>query len=316
MKEKKEHNNKTTLAILAFVGVGLIVVFVVVMLFLAALFNSDSAGSLSTGNVAIIEVNGIIQTQTPNSVLGGDVASSNEIRNYIEKAANDRTVKAILIKVNSQGGSPVATDEIASAIKSTNKTTVAVIRDVGASGGYWIASACDQIFANKMSLVGSIGVTSAHLGFDEFIKEHNVSYRRLVSGEYKDIGSPFKEMTQEEKKIFQKKLDVLHEIFIQEVKENRDMDEEQIKKVSTGLFWTGLEAKELELIDEFGGEKDAITFIEKEQGISANKIKYTKQPSFTDILMGAVQNHAFSMGEGIGSSIAQESKPEPHSISV
>lgn len=279
------------------------------------MISSDSSARVGSGNVAVIDISGIIVAESSGGFATNEAASS-QITKFIEDADEDSSVKAIVFRINSGGGSPVATDEISKAIKETNKTTVAVIREVGASGAYWIASACDVIVANKMSLVGSIGVTSSHLGFGEFIEEYNVTYRRLVSGKYKDIGTPFREMTSEEKELFQKRIDVLHELFVDAVAENRNMEVSEVEQVATGLFWTGLESKELGLIDEFGGEEEALEYIERKHNIKAKKVEYTKKPTFTDIFLGAMQEHAFYMGQGIGSQIVKESGQRNYKILI
>lgn len=314
-KEQKSSSNKGIWIVVGLLLLGIFAAVLVGFLSLVFMLGSGSSPSIGSGNVAVIDISGIIKAESSNS-FSANGAASDKITKFIEKADENPSVSAVLFRINSGGGSPVATDEIASAIKSTNKTTVAVIRETGASGAYWIASACDEIFANRMSIVGSIGVTSSHLGFSEFIKEHNVTYRRLVSGKYKDIGTPLKEMTAEEKKLYKQRLDVLHEMFINAVAENRDMSKSEVEEVATGLFWTGYKAKKLNLIDRFGGEEEALNYIEDQLDIEAKKVKYQKEPTFTDILFGVMQEHAYHMGEGIGSALVKDSERNPYEILV
>src|SRR3989344_1664750 len=177
----------------------LVVLFVLALLSLmfAGLMTFMSADSdipvLGSATVAVIPIEGVITTAEDD--LFSDVANSRDIVDLIKEADNNPNVKAIVFEINSPGGSPVASEEIANAIKQTSKPTVAYIREVGASGGYWIASATDRIFASRMSITGSIGVIGSYLEFDGLLDKYNITYRRLVGGKYKDIGSPFKELT-------------------------------------------------------------------------------------------------------------------------
>lgn len=285
--------------IIAIIGIFALVFIGFIGLMIVVGLSSDGIGS---GNIALIDISGIITTQGTSSVFGMQL-SSGDIVDLIEKADDDRSIRAIIFTINSGGGSPVATDEIAQAIKKTNKTTVAVIRDAGASGAYWIASASDKIFANRMSLVGSIGVTSAGLGFEDFIAEYNVSYRRLVAGEYKDIGTPFREMTDKEKDFLQNELDILHDVFIEEISENRGMAREDVEELANGLFWTGIEAKDLGLIDEFGGKDEAVAYIEELHDFKGKTVKFRKELTFAEALMGALNDFSYTFGQGFGSNM-------------
>ena len=181
-----------------------LVIVVAVLLFLilamfAAVFGSD--GFL--GNVAYIPVWGTITVGGQSSFLAQEEATSEKLVKFIEDADEDPLIKAIVLDINSPGGSAVASDEIASAIKRAEKPTVAIVREVGASGGYWVASSTDHIIANRMSIVGSIGVISSYLEFARLLENYNITYQRLVAGKYKDMGTPFKELTEEEESILQ-----------------------------------------------------------------------------------------------------------------
>ncbi|MBT5924903.1 S49 family peptidase, partial [Candidatus Woesearchaeota archaeon] len=159
-----------------------------------ALFDGDKMG-----NVAIIPIEGII-TANGASYLGGNTISSQDIVSFIEDADAKSQIKIIVLEINSPGGSPVASDEIAVAIKRTEKPVIALIREVGASGGYWIASATDHIIANRMSITGSIGVISSYLEFSGLMEEYGVGYEQLTAGQFKDMGTPFKKLQDEERK--------------------------------------------------------------------------------------------------------------------
>src|SRR3989338_2223036 len=163
------------LSILGFIAVGIMSLFVGV-----------DVESLS-GNVALIPIDGIILGSDDSEFLFESITSSLDAVELIEKADKNPNIKAIILEINSPGGSAVASEEIAKAVQKTNKTTVAWIREVGASGAYWVASSSDYVIANRVSITGSIGVIASYLEFPGFLEKYNVTYRRLVSGKYKDI---------------------------------------------------------------------------------------------------------------------------------
>ncbi|MFH1537379.1 MAG: S49 family peptidase, partial [bacterium] len=136
--------------------------------------------------------------------------------------------------------------------------TVAWVRDLGASGGYWVASACKRIVADRCSTIGSIGVLSPHLEFSELMKKYGVKYEGFKAGAYKDMGIPFRKTTEKERKLIREQLNRLHEMFIREVADNRGMDVKDMKKLSQGQVYLGEEAKEAGLVDKLGGRAEAI----------------------------------------------------------
>src|SRR3972149_2081793 len=172
--------------------------------FIASIFSGTEFETIG-GNVAVIPIEGVIMGSDSSGLFEETVTSKDTIK-LIEKAEKNPSIKAVLFEINSPGGSAVASEEIANAIRKINKTKAALIREVGASGGYWIASSTDYVVANRVSITGSIGVIASYLEFPGLLGEYNVTYRRLVAGKYKDIGSPFKEMTDEEQKLFQEDL--------------------------------------------------------------------------------------------------------------
>jgi len=278
------------LTILAFIFTGFV-----------SLFMSDE-GSFG-GNVALIPVKGIILADGDRDFLIGSIASSTDIIEQIEKADSNPGIKAIIFEINSPGGAPVASEEIASAVKEINKTTVAWIREVGASGGYWVASASDYVVASRMSLTGSIGVIASYLEFAGFLEDHNVTYRRLVAGQYKDIGSPLKEITSSEELLLQKSINQIHDFFVDDVAKNRGLTKQQTIRISDGLFYTGSEAKELGLVDALGSKKEAVEYIEEELGITAEIVEYKKEKGLLDVLGSVFSEQSFLVGKGIGSAI-------------
>ena len=229
----------------------------------ANFFGMSSTQSVSSyHNTVLLKLDGFISTNEDYDV----VSSTNFVKNlkYYDSLDN---IKAIIIEINSPGGSPVASKEIVDQIKKiTNKTVISYIRDLGASGAYWIASSTDKIFANELSIVGSIGVTSSFLEFSGLLDKYNVTYNRIVAGKYKDIGSPYKEMTDEETEILQKQINLIYEIFMRDVARNRNMTYDEIKNYSEGKIFLGIEAKRNGLIDAYGGRDQALEYIRDQIG--------------------------------------------------
>jgi protease-4 len=291
------------------------VLFVVAILLVASFFFASVIGSIFgsedmhvSGNVALISISGVILTSGGGAFDSG-VVSSEKIVDYVKKADENPSIKAIIFEINSPGGSGVASEEVAQAIKNTNKTTVAFIREVGASGAYWIASATDRIFANRMSLTGSIGVTSSYLEFAGILKDYNITYRRLVAGKYKDMGSPFKQMTPEEEAIFQSQLDTVHEFFIEEVAKNRKLSNAAVRSLATGEPMLGIKAKEYGLIDEIGGKTDAVGYIERRLNITADLAEYKEKIGLLGLLQSMMSDSSYRIGFGIGKALLSENSP-------
>ncbi len=285
--------------------------FWIMFLILGVLFFFSAIISLMIGtgepvvdyNTAIITINGPITVDASSGWFADSTTSSTETIELIEKAKNDPDVKAIIFEINSPGGSPVATDEISMKIKSLNEsniTTVAWIRETGASGAYWIASSTDHIIANRMSIVGSIGVFGSYIEWYGLMDIYNVTYKRLVSGEYKDTGVPYRPMTEKEELYIQTKLDKLHDYFIKAVAENRDMSYAEVKLLATGEIFLGAEAIDNGLIDELGSEQQALDYVESQIGEKPAIKRFSRQKSFFESIMEAMNKNSFYMGQGIG----------------
>jgi protease-4 len=238
-------------------------------------------------NVAVIPIKGVITVEESSDLFGNsNVASSDAIIRSIKKAQDNPNIKALILEINSPGGSPVASDEIGRAIKESNLTTVAVIREIGTSGAYWIASASDHIIANRMSITGSIGVIGSYLEFSDLLTRFNVTYRRFVSGKYKDIGSPFREITEEETTMYQAIIDKMLEFFIEEVALNRNMSIRRTRELATGLVYLGSEAKEVGLVDELGSMQEADRYLERTLNISVRTTVLKENKGLSDLLAG------------------------------
>ncbi|MEW5946862.1 MAG: signal peptide peptidase SppA [bacterium] len=172
--------------------------------------------------------------------------------------AKSRGLRGLIVEINSPGGAVVSCREIADAIKAAKMATVAWVRDLGASGAYWIASACKRIVADPCSTVGSIGVLSHHLEISELMKRYGVRYEGFKSGQYKDMGIPFRKTTEKERGMINEHLRSLHETFVNEIARNRGMDVSKVKRISKGQVFLGDEAKKIGLVDKTGGREEAV----------------------------------------------------------
>src|SRR3989338_8951899 len=125
----------------------------------------------------------------------------------------------------------------------------------------------------------------------------------MVSGKYKDLGSPYRELTSEEKAIFQQALDDIRDYFVSEVAKNRNLNKRNVDKIANGLFYLGAQAKDLGLVDELGGKDEVIAYIEGKEGIKAELVEYKKERTLFDVLSKVLSRQSFSVGKGIGSSL-------------
>ena len=277
-------------------------VWVIILLVLIVLSVIGYMMPKHSGNIALIKVEGVITTQGMNSIFF-DAPSSSSIVEKIQSAEEDRRIKAILLEINSPGGSPVGSKEIVDAILKAEKPVIAYVRDVGASGGYWIASVADTVLASELSLVGSVGVNGAYLEFSGFLEEYNISYVPLTSGRYKDIKSPFKGLEKEEEDRLREKLDLMHEYFLESVKKNRELTDEQIIEVKEADIYLGLQAKKLGLIDDFGGRDEAISLIEERLDIVGEVEVFEDEIGLLNLLSKILAEQSFNIGKGLSSNI-------------
>lgn len=194
------------------------------------------------------------------------ITSSDEVLEYLNEARDNEDIKAILIDIESGGGEPVPSEEIAGAITQSGKPSVAWIRQVGASGAYWIASAADTIVASENSDVGSIGITMSYLDNVTQNEEQGLTYNSLSSGKYKDAGNPDRSLTDEELDLFRRDLAIIHTNFIAAVAVNRALPLEQVAALADGSTMLGAMALENGLIDAIGGQKEAYAALEEQIG--------------------------------------------------
>jgi protease-4 len=252
--------------------IGLGVIAALLVFFLSVLFfigrYIGRPGRFACGDkIAIIEIRGVI-TQSSGII--------EELNQYQE----DEGVKAIILRIDSPGGGVGPAQEIHREILKvkSKKKVVTSMGSVAASGGYYIACASDLIIANPGTITGSIGVIMEFTNIEELFKKIGIKGVVLKSGEHKDIGSPFREMTPEEKKIIQEVIDNVHQQFVQAVAKGRKMDQEKVMQIADGRILTGEQAKQIGLVDQIGNLQDAIDIVAKMVGIEGKpNILYPKR---------------------------------------
>jgi len=278
--------------------IGIIVLIYLISYTVGNVFDLDTSDK-----IAVIPIIGTIMPADMGFSFQQKGAVSSDIIEFIKAAEEDDDIKGIILEINSPGGTVVASKEVATAVKAAKKPTTALIKDIGTSGAYWVASAADTIVADQLSLTGSIGVTASYLEFSKLFDEYGITYESLTTGKYKDIGSPFKELTADDESVLQKKLEKIHNAFVKEIANNRDLPEETVQQLATGIFYLGEEAYELGLIDHLGNKELAITLTEEAAGIEDAKIiTYKKQRTIIDVLSSMSASSFYFMGRGMGES--------------
>ena len=254
----------------------------------------------SKPHLAVDELQGVISS--------GDVANAYDVNEALTRAFENSNSKAVALDINSPGGSPVQSDEIWQTMMDLrkeypDKKLYAVIGDMGASGAYYIASAAHEIYVNPSSLVGSIGVIMPSYNIKGLMDKVGVEDRTITAGEYKDILSLSRPLTDYEEKHVEKVLDNTHKHFINAVKEGRGdrLKNPEQNKLFSGLFWTGEQSIELGLADK----KGSIASLEKQLELD-NVINYSP----TDPFQLFMDRFAVKLGAGIGSSVSLDVLPQ------
>ncbi|ADL08889.1 signal peptide peptidase SppA [Thermosediminibacter oceani] len=236
--------------------------------------------------VGVINLEGVITGGSGDAFLS---SGSDHIVHQLHEASQDPSIKALVIRINSPGGSAAASQEIYQEVlkvKEAGKKVVVSMGDVAASGGYWVASAADKIVANPATITGSIGVIMEFQNVEGLFEKLGLKVNVIKSAEHKDIGSPTRPMTEEERAIFQGMVDDIYNQFIDVVAKGRKMDREKVKELADGRIFTGRQAKELGLVDELGNFYDALKIAAELAGIEGEpEIKEYGRKTPLEILM-------------------------------
>jgi len=239
-------------------------------------------GGTGTAKVLLVEISGVISSQDKEGFMPAPnlIAS---VKEQLTKASQDENVKAVVLRINTPGGTVTASDIIhheLKAFKTSRKVPIiASIMDVGASGGYYIAAAADTVFAHPSSVTGSIGVIMLTVNARGLLEKVGLEATAVTSGPRKDMGSPFRTMTLEERAIFQGLIDSFYYRFLSVVQEGRPhLQMDQIKKLADGRIYAGDQAKAAGLVDEIGYLEDAIDLAKKKAGVTDARVVTYKRP--------------------------------------
>jgi protease IV len=259
---QKKHPVLSALGVLSGTGIILIAAF----WFIVHLSGPDSWLSRS-------EQIGVIPVEGP-------IVDSQAVVSHLVDFRKIKRIKAIVLRIDSPGGSVGPTQEIHREIKRTveAKPVVASIGAVAASGGYYIASAATRIFANPGSITGSIGALFEFIRVEDLLAKLGVSLEIVKSGDYKDIGSPHRKLTDQERNLLNELLGDIQDQFVQEVAEGRNLPQEQIETIADGRIFSGARAKELGLVDELGNFKDAVDAASELAGVEGEAPLVYPQP--------------------------------------
>ncbi|MDJ0723616.1 MAG: signal peptide peptidase SppA [Prochloraceae cyanobacterium] len=229
---------------------------------------------------------GVIYAQ--GTIVGGEgdvqQIGGESFARELRKLRQDKQVKAVVIRVNSPGGSATASEIILREIKliAKEKPVIVSMGNVAASGGYWIATGANYIFAEPNTITGSIGVFGALFNFKEISNNNGITWDTVKIGEFADLGTATRPKTEAELKIFQKYVNQIYDLFLDKVATSRNLPKEKVAEIARGRVWSGIDAKEIGLVDELGGLEAAIAYAAKEAELGTNwrVVEYPKFESF------------------------------------
>jgi protease-4 len=257
-------------------------------------YRQVSAGSLGLGRgprIAVIYATGIIASgKSTYDTTGGQVAGSDTIVEYLRKARGDGTVKAIILRVDSPGGSAIASDVIWREVVLTRnqKPLIASMSDVAASGGYYIAMPAHTIVAEPSTLTGSIGVVLTKFVIDGTLKKLGMNMEGVSRGKFAQMYSPVRPFSPEERARMAENMQATYDTFVEKAAQGRNTTPEKIDAIGQGRVWTGKQAKQIGLVDELGGLDRAISIAKQRAKIAQDAeielVVYPPKKSFYDIV--------------------------------
>ena len=259
--------------------------WLVLILVLIGLAGFAAQAVVEKPRAALIPVTGTIG-------FAGFQAKPSLIMEQVKQATDDPLVEALVFQINSPGGSVVASRELERLIQTIEKPTICWLGDVATSGAYLAASACKWIIADELTLTGSFGVSASYIEFSGLMDRYGVNYERLVSARYKDLGSPYRNLTQTERELMLGILEKIHSSFVTSIALNRGLTRERVEELSDGSLWLGAEALKLELVDRLGGRETILELVEELTGKRVELVSYERKPSLIDLLAELVQSRA------------------------
>ena len=278
-KEKPKSNKKIWFAAAS--------LFLIFMLMFSAVFAVAllSTGAPSGNKIAVIHIEG--EMHSGNYLYGSGIAGSDTICGYIRAAANDNSVKAIVLRIDSPGGTASCSQEINMEIKRAQemgKPVVTSIGDNAASAAYHVASQTDYIYSSPSALTGSIGIIGRHVDNSQKYEENGINITVFKSGDMKDMGADYRGLTEEERKYWQHIIDTSFNSFVNDVAEGRGMARNDVLKLADGRVYLASDAKENGLIDDFGNLYSAADKAAELAGIRNYVLYYPDHVTLSNLL--------------------------------
>ena len=320
-----DSRNRQLLQLLVALGVTLVAAFVgwvlfvtvpetggptilgVVLTLLAAFVGFRIGGNVAkrlvpTYNAAEVAVQGpITRSGNLGPVPGrGRATPADDIVEQIDAADDDDNVDALLLKLNTPGGEVVPSDDIRNAAMEFEGPTVAYATDTCASGGYWIASGCDELWARDTSIVGSIGVIGSRVNATEFAEELGLSYERFAAGEFKDAGNSLREIDDDERAYLQGIIDDFYRHFVERVAQGRDLAPGTVRETEARVY-IGERALDLGLVDALGTRDDVVDRIEERLDREVSVATFEPQQGLRQRLSTGARDAAYAFGAGVAS---------------
>jgi len=220
--------------------------------------------------IAVLNLEGVIQDVELSPFLS-EGYNHQEFLKMIDQAGTDASVEAIILKVNSPGGAVGETAQIHRKLvemqEKYEKPIYVSMGTTAASGGYYVAAPADKIFAEPSTLTGSIGVIMENINYSELAENHGIHFNTIKSGKHKDIMSPNRDMTKEEREILQSMIDEMYDDFVQVIVDGRQIDETTVREIGDGRIYTGKQAQEVGLVDEIGNFDDTVEAIKNDYNL-------------------------------------------------
>jgi protease-4 len=255
--------------------------------------DASLASGVGKDAVGVIKLEGVI-AGTGDTYAG--TVTPEYFRELLTKAEEDKRIKAVLIRVNSPGGTAAASEEIASYVKGFDKPVIVSIGDIGASGAYMVSSQADEIWAMPATAVGSIGVITEIPNAAGLAEKLGLEFQVITAGKYKDAGSPYRPLTKDERALIQGDVDEVYGQFIDIVSEGRKMQRSKVESLATGWAWNGVAAQKLGLVDRIGTYDDALESAAKAGGIKGDYDTITLESDSIEGLLGSLLRLAGRLG--------------------
>ncbi len=255
-----------------------------------AAYDEEYVSGEGPDRIAVVPVEGEIASA--DDTIGGTqpTTSPEGLADALRQAGQDASVVAVVLEINSPGGGVTASDEMHQSVldfkENTGKPVVVSMGDVAASGGYYVSTAADRIVANETTLTGSLGVIFELTNFSEATDKYGIKQVVVKSGKYKDMGNAFREMTPQEREIIQSIVDESYSQFVDVISEGRHIPKGRVREIADGRVYSGSQAKELGLVDSFGGlDEAAATAGKLARTRDTIVVRYVQEPTLTDTLL-------------------------------